>query len=61
MDIKTLMEVDSEARQYELWEQKKKNQILNMTDSKKKQESWNKLFGTKQELDDSWLEEAVVF
>ena len=23
MDIKTLMEVDSEARQYELWEQKK--------------------------------------
>ena len=28
---------------------------------KKKQERWNELFGTKQQLDDSWLEEAVVF
>lgn len=60
MDIDTLMEVDSEARQYEIWEQKKKKQILQMTDSQKKQESWNELF-PRMTHNDNWLEEAVVF
>jgi hypothetical protein len=60
MDTETLMEVESEFRQYEIWKQKKKNQILNMTDSVKKQKRWNELF-PRFTQDDSWLEEAVVF
>lgn len=60
MDIDTINEIHSEAKQYEVWEQKKKNQILNMTDSVKKQKRWNELF-PRFTQDDSWLDEAVVF
>lgn len=60
LDINTLIEVDSEARQYQDWERGKKNEILNMTDSIKKQKRWNDLF-PRSTQDDSWLEEAVVF
>ena len=60
MDIDTLIEVDSEARQYEQWEQKKKNQILNMTDSQKKQERWNELF-PRMTHDDSYILNGEIY
>ena len=43
-----------------LWEREKKNQILKLSDSNKKQALWNKLF-PKVQTDDSWMLTAKVF
>ncbi len=37
-------DLNKEDRAYTEWERAKKNEILNMVDTQKKQERWNKLF-----------------
>jgi hypothetical protein len=60
MDIDTLIEVDSEAEQYKEWERKRKNEILAMHDSQKKQQRWNELF-PRSTQDDSYIFNGVVY
>lgn len=47
-----------EERAYQAWVRERKNVILNMTDSKRKQEAWNKLFPPFVS-DDSYLEGTI--
>lgn len=54
MDINTLIEVDSETEQYRAWQRQKKNEILAMHDSQKKQQRWNELF-PRSSADDSYI------
>lgn len=44
----------AEERGYKKWEQEQKNKILRMTNPKRKQEEWNKLFPIMQ-LDNDYL------
>lgn len=44
----------AEERGYKKWEQEQKNRILRMTNPKRKQEEWNKLFPIMQ-LDNDYL------
>lgn len=43
-----------EEQSYKKWEREKKNQILSMTDTRRKQEEWSKVFPV-MTLDDSYL------
>lgn len=51
--------VAKEDRQYRLWETVQKNRILRMHDPDRKIAEWKRLFGTKEEPDDSYLEGPV--
>jgi len=44
MDYDTLNTIHREERGYQEWVRERKNQILAMTNTVKKQEAWNKLF-----------------
>jgi len=44
-----------EDRQYRQWETEQKNRILRMHDPDRKIAEWKRLFGTKEESDDSYL------
>jgi len=46
--------VHFEEQPYRKWEREKKNQILSMTNTRRKQEEWSKLFPI-MTLDDSYL------
>lgn len=48
------MEVKREESAYSEWVKEKKNQILKITNTAKKQIEWSKLF-TQTQLDDSYL------
>lgn len=52
-------EVRMEERQHELWQRDQKNRILKMTNSKRKQAEWNKVFPPLSPPDDSYLEGYV--
>lgn len=46
----------AEDKQYYAWEREQKNRILNIVNPIRKMEEWKRVFGTKQEPDDSYLE-----
>lgn len=48
-----------EDRQYRQWETEQKNRILRMHDPDRKIAEWKRLFGNKEEPDDSYLEGNV--
>ena len=56
MNTEMMMEAKEEAYQVARWEREIKNQILKMSDGKKKQEAWSKYFMTRLVPDDSYLE-----
>lgn len=56
----SVKDIKAEEQAYRTWVKDKKNHILNMADSQKKQTAWSKLFPPFHS-DDSWLEEAVIF
>lgn len=43
-DIDTLHQIKAEDMQVRKWENSERNRILRMTNPKRKQEEWNKLF-----------------
>lgn len=45
---------NAEERAYKVWERERKNYILSLTNTKRKQEEWSKLF-PRGEQDDSYL------
>lgn len=51
--------IAKEDRQYRQWEQEQKNRILRMHNPDRKIAEWKRLFGTKEEPDDSYLEGNV--
>jgi hypothetical protein len=54
MNPETLNEIAQEERIYQAWVRERKNQILALANTQKKQAEWNKLF-PKVEMDDSYL------
>ena len=58
-DIDYYNEVNRENRQYTEWEKHEKNRIMRMTNTKKKQVEWSKLFTPKTAPDDSYLAGGV--
>lgn len=48
-----------EEKQYRQWEQEQKNRILRMSSPDRKIAEWKRLFGTKEEPDDSYLEGEI--
>lgn len=47
--------INAEEKAYQLWERETKNRILAITNPERRQALWTKLFGVKEELDDSYL------
>ena len=45
----------AEESAYKKWEREQKNRILNIFNTTRRMEEWNKMFGTIQEPDDSYL------
>lgn len=45
----------TEDKLYQRWEREQKNRILAIYNPTRKREEWKKMFGTKQEPDDSYL------
>jgi len=60
IDEDTVNTVNKENYAYTLWEREKKNKILAMSDSVKKQEVWRKYFPL-VERSDEWMLSAQVF
>lgn len=54
MDIDLINETIAEDKVYQSWVREQKNRILNMSNTVKKQDMWNKLF-PKTTQDDSYL------
>lgn len=55
MDIDTLMQIKKEEVGYQDWLKEKKNQILAMTNTEKKQVQWSKMIGHTTPSDDNYL------
>lgn len=49
-----------EERAYQAWVRQRKSEILSMSNPKRKQEEWNKLFPPFVS-DDDWMLEAEIF
>lgn len=56
----TIMEMAREEVVYQEWVREEKNRILRMSDTRKKQGAWDKLFPPMQH-DDSWMLTAKIF
>jgi len=54
------MEMAREEVVYQEWVREEKNRILRMSDTRKKQGAWDKLFPPMQH-DDSWMLTAKIF
>lgn len=54
MDIDLINETIAEDKVYQSWVREKKNHILKIVDSVRKQKEWNELF-TPMQSDDSYL------
>jgi len=60
MEPDTIQQLNLEERAYSKWEREQKNCILAMSNTKKKQEAWNKIMSPFVSSDD-WMLSAVVF
>lgn len=47
--------INAEEKAYQIWERETKNRILAVTNPERRQALWTKLFGIKEEPDDSYL------
>ena len=61
MDIDTLNQIKAEERQYEQWQINERNRILRVSDQKRKQEMWNKLFPKAERLSVEEMNQVVVW
>lgn len=60
-DIDTLNQINKEDRAYKQWEQEERSRILSMSNEKRKQAAWRKLFPKSERLTLDEMKDVVVW